>query len=50
MRPMDRLKSIFVLMIIVMIALAVIYRQELGAWMADQLMGESASQLQELLR
>lgn len=50
MRSMDRLKSILVLMIMVMIVLVVMYRQELGAWMADQLMGESTSQLQELLR
>lgn len=50
MRSMDRVKYILVLLLLVMIALAVVYRHELGAWMAEQLARETASQLQELLR
>lgn len=50
MRSMDRVRYILVLVLLVAIALAVVYRQELGAWMAEQFARETTSQLQELLR
>ena len=50
MRAMDRVRYILVLVLLVLIALAVVYRQELGTWMMEQFAGETTSQLQELLR
>ena len=35
MRAMDRVRYILVLVLLVAIALAVVYHQELGAWMAE---------------
>ena len=50
MRAMDRVRYILVLVLLVVIVLAVVYRQELGIWMMEQFAGETTSQLQELLR
>ncbi len=50
MRAMDRVRYILVLVLLVVIALAVVYRQELSVWATEQFARETASQLQELLR
>ncbi len=49
-KTISRIRTVLYVILLVGIALAVVYREEIGAWLMNELDTDANSQLQQLLR